>query len=637
MNSEEPVTTVFEPDLAARKRDTIESFLRFAEGREIPAWPLELFLEISNVCNLKCAMCSTFSALNPHRYSELKMADRGFIDLQNVQSGLDTLLQHALNVHCFGYGEPTVHPDFRNFLTYISRYRVMIDFFTNGMYLTPELCTFLVDKRVERVTVSFSGVTKEEYENVYLGGVYETVLRGIESLAAEKARQRSAYPLIEINSLSFEHHVQQLDRFVDFMADHGVNVIHLKRLQTQFTIPQLKGHEAALRPWIEGTILDRAHRRAKARGIVLSAAQFQMTEVKTDVEWQEAKAQQGLPTSSASATVIPISDFKRLSRESRPPRPPEGSAVEETDVYHEVPAGRVREYLGIKPAASATDPFHCMEPFKTLYVRRNGFVKPCCFANDRAPALGLTTRSSGAEIWRGPRYEALRTGILNNEYPEAACTYCLRHKIGPRRHSAENKIDAYLAWYRENFGEPLMPSPVARLRALGDNRDIAERFLRQHPVRRAAAATPVQPAPEHPLRHPWAVKRIAERITELNQQGHTLEDVVQGHLDGISGRQIFGWVWSPLFPRKRFNVALYDFETEIGIVTADHFRRDLQQAGKHDGRCGFAFEIPEELFDGCVHGFRARLLGTDFFLRSAPMLIELAPPLLDRSPVDAPA
>ncbi len=102
---------------AHQKDETIRSFTQFARGIALPQWPIELFLEISNVCNLRCAMCPTFSALNPYRLVALKTEERGFIDAHAVQTSLETLLQHALNVHCFGYGEPTIHPEFRNFLS----------------------------------------------------------------------------------------------------------------------------------------------------------------------------------------------------------------------------------------------------------------------------------------------------------------------------------------------------------------------------------------------------------------------------------------------------------------------------------------------------------------------------------------
>ena len=44
------------------RREAFESFFAFAAGEALPRYPLEIFLEVSNVCDLKCAMCPTFSA-----------------------------------------------------------------------------------------------------------------------------------------------------------------------------------------------------------------------------------------------------------------------------------------------------------------------------------------------------------------------------------------------------------------------------------------------------------------------------------------------------------------------------------------------------------------------------------------------
>ena len=55
-----------------RKIEAIESFLGFVRGEEFPRFPLEVFLEISNVCDLACVMCPTFSALNPDRKTAIQ-------------------------------------------------------------------------------------------------------------------------------------------------------------------------------------------------------------------------------------------------------------------------------------------------------------------------------------------------------------------------------------------------------------------------------------------------------------------------------------------------------------------------------------------------------------------------------------
>src|SRR5262245_48142557 len=215
---------------AREKQEAIDSFEAFFRGEAAPRWPLEVFLEASNLCNLRCAMCGPFSALNPNRHLALTEQQRGFFDFTRTERSLETILAHALYVHAFGYGEPTVHPDFPELLRYISGYNVMVDFITNGMRLTPSLCEQIVANRVANVVVSFSGVTQAEYENVYIGGNYETVLEGLQCLADTRARAVSRYPRITINSIGFRHHIASLPAFVDLMAVHGVDVIEVKKL-----------------------------------------------------------------------------------------------------------------------------------------------------------------------------------------------------------------------------------------------------------------------------------------------------------------------------------------------------------------------------------------------------------------------
>lgn len=636
-----PIHAASSATIANAKRETIDSFVGFASGRNYPRWPLETFLEISNVCNLKCAMCPTFSALNPHRFAALKMSERGFIDSEKISHKLETILEHTLNVHCFGYGEPTIHPDFREFLSFIARYEVLIDFFTNGMYLEQELAQFLVDQRIASVTISFSGLTKEEYENVYLGGVYQRVLDGIEALANAKVRSGSSYPLIEINSLSFEHHVSKLDQFVDFMADRGANVIHLKALQPHAFIPQLAGHGSVLRSWKEGEVLRRAHERANARGVVLSSTQYVLAAVNSDEEWRAAKARQGLELSADNedfhGRLVAIGGFKAATKEIDLFRPATGKVPSDTEIYHVVTAENLAAHLDIRPLPSKAAPFYCMEPFKTMYVRRNGFVKPCCFSDDLAPALGTVYDQDGGDVWSGERYDLVRQSILQQRYPMTACGSCLREQIGPQHHYAHAKVESYLSWYKTVVGEELMESPVELLQALGDNAEIAARFLRHHPQIDADAAradrlevvAQTEIFVEEDLGSSELII-LKDLVAQRLATGQALSGVVEGHLDAVEGRKLRGWIWSPMFPEQHLTVLVYDFAHEIGVCRADRFRGDLLVAGKNRGIYAFELTLPERLFDGNTHAFRAKLRGTDFWLRAQPLYVSLprlsAPP-----------
>jgi MoaA/NifB/PqqE/SkfB family radical SAM enzyme len=94
----------------------------------VPQCPLTLYLEVSNVWNYKCAFCG--SALNPKRFSMLKQADRGFFDLEEGTDNLAELIQNALTVYLFGFGEPTMHPRFPELVRYVGEYETQVEFVT---------------------------------------------------------------------------------------------------------------------------------------------------------------------------------------------------------------------------------------------------------------------------------------------------------------------------------------------------------------------------------------------------------------------------------------------------------------------------------------------------------------------------
>ena len=106
-----PLKNTINSKYGYEKLESIESFLNFLEGREIPKFPLEMYLEISNVCDLKCIMCSVFSDINLNRGGVLNGLKMGFLDFHAL-GPIEFLLKHTLRVHCFGYGEPRIHPEF---------------------------------------------------------------------------------------------------------------------------------------------------------------------------------------------------------------------------------------------------------------------------------------------------------------------------------------------------------------------------------------------------------------------------------------------------------------------------------------------------------------------------------------------
>jgi MoaA/NifB/PqqE/SkfB family radical SAM enzyme len=433
-----------------KKRQAFASFFDFAHGRTMPAWPLELFIEVSNVCDLKCAMCPTFSALNPERFVNLSYKDRGLINLQEDLTPLEQILEYTPLVHAHGYGEPTIHPQFREFIAYLTQFEVLIDFFTNGMHLQNELCEFLVEKRISRITVSISGVTKEDYENVYIGGKYETLLRGLANLRNAKEKAQSNFPRIDVNSVGFKHHVQRFPEFVRLMGEHGVNNINLKPLNVYETIKELHPHRAIMGVDVDASVIADARAVAKEYGMSLSIAPFE----------NQLSAPNLARADSDPADVIGISELKNVSREtvmldktvSKRNRLRHMTTGGEVDIGNAVP---------------------CLEPFTTMNAKFSGEVYPCCFASS---ATGLTNikRDPQGPVWNCDGYITMRDRALADMYPRGACGPCISRSSYPKHHNVDTIVRNYSHWFLKSFGVPFHSSIQQQSRRLPSNREIVD-------------------------------------------------------------------------------------------------------------------------------------------------------------------
>lgn len=452
-------------DIHRAKLATIRSYAALCKGERDTLGPLDVFLEVSNVCNLKCAMCGMFSAINPNKFKQLREQDRGFMESDELLENLRSVLRGALVVHCFGTGEPTIHPGFRELIAEIDRNRAMADFFTNGMHLEQDMCEFLVDQGVYQVVVSFSGSTKEIYENIYIGGNFERVLAGIRRLADVKAARHVQYPIIHINSVGFKDHIASFERFVELMAEHGANGVRLSSLNVLPAMPHLYEHVSIMRPEQEGAIIRRAEERGKELGITVNTAAYTRNAAADDAAFARREAslrrtaEGRLRQQEHVYGGTPVTEFKKIAKtikvipdngvDKTPP------PVVPLDADRAEARAALDPFL-LNPDPSADSAIHCLQPFMTMHVARNGPAKPCCRATSGpggAPYLGNTKANDATDVWHGAGYKATRELIINGEYP-AFCKTCVKNNAVLNQ-SIIGLIQTYLVWHEARFGPGL--------------------------------------------------------------------------------------------------------------------------------------------------------------------------------------
>lgn len=446
------------------KEETINSFVQFGDGIGQPEWPLEIFLEISNICNLQCAMCNTFSALGSMRKSMIQGTERGFMDLADITTAMEPLFAHALQVHAFGFGEPTIHPKFREIIDHLSQYGVMVDFFTNGTQLDQDLCEFLISRKVTKFTLSMSGSTKKDYESIYLGSNFEKVTDGLKRLRKLKEARKTKYPLIEVNSIAFAHHVDKFIDFVELMGEHGVSVIHLKPLSTYDTIRELHGHISVPRLDVEIPMLERAKEIAKKYGMVIGSKPYENLANASKAGTLKHRGHAAMATET-----VPLSAIAEVARTRKMESVPDQTVEKKKVVYLDPD----------KMEKVVCEGVPCLEPFKTFYVAYSGDIYPCCFKSSTT-ALGSLRKENGISIWRNNAFTTVRKEIVSRkQYPAAVCKGCLKAQTYPQGHATGYRVNTYHEWCIEAYGEGLSADSIAKAKALRPNKEIIEVVQKQ--------------------------------------------------------------------------------------------------------------------------------------------------------------
>ncbi|MDX9755063.1 MAG: radical SAM protein [bacterium] len=208
--------------------DNIHKFGRLAT-RHRAAYPEEIQIEITNVCNLTCAMC-------PHTF--------GTIPTQHFPlSQFEALVRKnppPKRLILTGWGEPLLHPDF---FTLLRRARenwptTQVRFTTNGVLLNPEIQSQLAEHPVAQITVSIDlwpGRTVAPAMQRVLHPSSPKIIRNLEQYALNAALRQTT-PLV-LQSLLVEENYEDVRQLIVFAGEQGIQAVNLVRLQPYPGIP----------------------------------------------------------------------------------------------------------------------------------------------------------------------------------------------------------------------------------------------------------------------------------------------------------------------------------------------------------------------------------------------------------------
>lgn len=135
--------------------------------------PPGLFVELTNLCNLRCSYCT----------SSLKLRPQGMMDESTFNRLIDQIQAIGIErVYLIGNGEPTIHPEFNVFVRQLAKSTRFVSLTTNWQKVDEQTIESVVRAPVDLINVSVDGFDTNSYEDSRIGGSLERLIRNLTEL-----------------------------------------------------------------------------------------------------------------------------------------------------------------------------------------------------------------------------------------------------------------------------------------------------------------------------------------------------------------------------------------------------------------------------------------------------------------------
>ena len=177
----------------------------YGRSQIIPTRPLQLNIELTADCNLRCQMC--------HRSYDIKTRG-GRLTLEEIRILAEQYKQLEIPSIWMSGGEPLTHPNINEILRVFGRTNPL-DFWlvTNGILLSNEVVETLFDGGLTWLSVSLDAVSPETYKKIR-GGDLDCVHQKIENFLNARSCRKSKTPFLRVTFVRMADNEMEIEEFL---------------------------------------------------------------------------------------------------------------------------------------------------------------------------------------------------------------------------------------------------------------------------------------------------------------------------------------------------------------------------------------------------------------------------------------
>ena len=187
--------------------------------------PPILTIEPTNLCNLKCPLCTTGNG-------EMERS-RGHMGLDTFRNILEQLGDDIFFLLLYHQGEPYLNKHFLDFVRLAKQKKIYCTTSTNGHYFDEDTIAATIESGLDSMIVSIDGVTQESYQKYRVKGTLDKVVQGSRKFMEMKRRLKSRTPLIAWQFLVMKHNEHEIPAIKRLAKQVGVDRLLVKNIEVR--------------------------------------------------------------------------------------------------------------------------------------------------------------------------------------------------------------------------------------------------------------------------------------------------------------------------------------------------------------------------------------------------------------------
>ena len=182
--------------------------------------PRNLYLEVTNRCNLKCKACILYKG------SWESPRDITLEELIRITDQFPELEQIALH----GIGEPLLNKDLPAMIRHLKKRNVFVRFNSNGILLDERQQSDLIAAGLDELRISLDAASPQGYKAMRNSNKFDQIVDNLKSFVELSGRLRASHPKLSFWYLGTRENITELPDFIRLAASISVSEVYLQRL-----------------------------------------------------------------------------------------------------------------------------------------------------------------------------------------------------------------------------------------------------------------------------------------------------------------------------------------------------------------------------------------------------------------------